>query len=164
LELHGSTYEIVSLVSQAQLYYFWKHDEKRANEILDYLEKVSPEDIGFKNIRSIGPRENANSNKEYFGNDEIKETEVTMAGYLLGNYPNPFNPTTTIQYNIPKDEFVKLTVYDVVGRFVKELISGYRAAGMYKVEFNAGNNASGAYYYKLEAGDYKSTQKMMLLK
>jgi hypothetical protein len=95
----------------------------------------------------------------------INEPEEIPNTYSLSqNYPNPFNPTTTIQYNIPKDEFVKLIVYDVTGKIVKELVSGYKSAGKYSVEFNAINYASGTYYYKIEAGEYKNIQKMMLVK
>jgi flagellar hook assembly protein FlgD len=86
-------------------------------------------------------------------------------GYNLSqNYPNPFNPTTTIKYSIPKDEFVKLTVYDITGRVVKELVNGYKSAGRYNVEFNASGYASGIYYYRIEAGQYNNVQKMMLIK
>jgi hypothetical protein len=83
---------------------------------------------------------------------------------LENNYPNPFNSTTNIQYEIGQDEFVKINVFDITGKFVKELVIGYRTAGRYNVEFNAGNIASGVYYYRIEAGDYKSTQKMMFVK
>ena len=94
--------------------------------------------------------------------NEPKDIPTTYS--LLQNYPNPFNPTTTIEYSIPKDEFVKLTVYDVMGRVVKELVNGYKNAGKYNIEFNAATYSSGTYYYKLEAGKYKSIQKMMLVK
>jgi hypothetical protein len=94
--------------------------------------------------------------------DEPEDIPTTYS--LSQNYPNPFNPTTTIQYAIPKDEFVKLTVYDITGKIVKELVSGHNAAGKYSVEFNASNYSSGTYYYKLEAGEYKNIQKMMLVK
>ena len=83
---------------------------------------------------------------------------------LMQNYPNPFNPTTTIQYAIPKDEFVKLTVYDITGKVVKELVNGNKPAGRYSIEFNASSYSSGTYYYKIEAGEYKNIQKMMLVK
>ena len=87
-------------------------------------------------------------------------------GYSLGNYPNPFNTTTIIQYSIPKDEYVKLVVYDVTGKVVKELVNGQHqlGAGIYNIAFNASGYASGTYYYKIEAGEYKSTQKMVLIK
>jgi flagellar hook assembly protein FlgD len=79
--------------------------------------------------------------------------------FLFQNYPNPFNPTTTIKYSIPKDEFVKLTVYDVTGKNVKELVNGHKSAGVHSVEFNANNYASGTYYYRLEAGGYKDIKR-----
>ena len=83
---------------------------------------------------------------------------------LFQNFPNPFNPTTTIKYNIPKDEHVKLVVYDVTGKVVKELVNEYKTAGIHSVEFNAGSYASGTYYFKIEAGGDKDIKKMMLLK
>ena len=109
-------------------------------------------------------REIYEEGKEFTDNDDTKETEVNIEGYSLSNYPNPFNPKTTIQYSIPKDEFVKLTVYDITGKIVKELMNGYKTAGKYSVEFNASSYSSGTYYYRLEAGEYKSIQKMMLVK
>jgi tetratricopeptide (TPR) repeat protein len=96
------------------------------------------------------------------GISEVEEIPTTYS--LSQNYPNPFNPTTTIQYSIPKDEYVKLVVYDVTGKVVKELVNGHKSAGRYNVEFNASGYSSGTYYYKLEAGDYKNIQKMMLIK
>jgi len=99
------------------------------------------------------------------GTDQVISKEDPNEEYGLSqNYPNPFNPRTTIEYKIPKDEFVKLTVYDITGRVVKELVNGYKAAGMYNVEFDASSHASGTYFYKLEAEDYKSIQKMMVVK
>jgi photosystem II stability/assembly factor-like uncharacterized protein len=95
----------------------------------------------------------------------VEEPEEIPSAYSLSqNYPNPFNPTTTIQYAIPKDEFVKLTVYDVTGKIVKELVNGYKTAGRYSVEFNASSYSSGTYYYKIEGGKYKNILKMMIVK
>jgi hypothetical protein len=101
-----------------------------------------------------------NSNVVSVDNPADLPTEYSLSQ----NYPNPFNPTTTIQYSIPKDEFVKLTVYDITGKVVKELVSGHKTAGRYSVEFNASSYSSGIYYYRLEAGQYNSTQKMLLIK
>ena len=106
---------------------------------------------------------NFNDGRSYIvGTDEPEELPTEYS--LLQNYPNPFNPTTTIQYSIPNDEFVKLTIYDITGRVVKELVNGYKTAGKYNIEFNANSYSSGTYYYKLEAGEYKNIQKMMLIK
>jgi archaellum component FlaF (FlaF/FlaG flagellin family) len=94
--------------------------------------------------------------------DKLKEIPTTYN--LMQNYPNPFNPTTIIEYTIPKDEFVKLTVYDINGKIIKELVNDYKSVGKYSVGFNASGYSSGTYYYKLEAGEYKNMKKMVLLK
>ncbi len=86
---------------------------------------------------------------------------------LKPNYPNPFNPSTTIAYTLPRGKVVALTVYDVLGRIVRTLESGYRAAGDHTAEWDgrdrSGNEvASGIYFYRLVAGDYTTTRKMVL--
>ena len=89
---------------------------------------------------------------------------------LEQNYPNPFNPSTTIKYSIPRQSFVTLKIYNILGREVATLVDGEKPAGNYEVEFNTEqttNNiqlASGVYFYQLKAGDYLSTKKMILLK
>lgn len=83
---------------------------------------------------------------------------------LLSNYPNPFNPTTKINYSLPYDSKVSLSVYDISGREVIKLIDEVKVAGNYSVEFNGNNLSSGAYYYRLTAGNITETKKMMLIK
>lgn len=83
---------------------------------------------------------------------------------LMQNYPNPFNPVTAIRFSIPKDQLVKLSVYDITGREVALLVNEVKRAGSYIVEFNAGNLSSGVYFYKLTAGEFSSVKKMMLVK
>jgi hypothetical protein len=83
---------------------------------------------------------------------------------LYNNYPNPFNPSTKIKYDVAKDSKVVIRVYDVLGRAVTTLVDGRQAAGTYELDFNASNFASGIYFLKMSAGDYVKTQKMMLLK
>jgi Secretion system C-terminal sorting domain len=92
------------------------------------------------------------------------EENTNKLSFKLGNYPNPFNPTTTITYEIPKDGFVTLKVYDILGREVATLVNEFKTAGKYYVNFNAGNLASGMYFYRFKSGSYISTKKMMLLK
>ena len=160
-------HEIPALIQQSYIYYFDKNDVKKAKEILAEIEKITEkDDVHVKQLRSIIATNTSSkdNNIKFFDNEDIKETEVKIEGYSLGNYPNPFNPTTNIQFTIPKDEHVKLTIYDITGRVVKELVNGYKTAGKYSIEFNANNYASGTYYYKLEAGEYKNIQKMMLIK
>lgn len=83
---------------------------------------------------------------------------------LKGNYPNPFNPTTNIQYSVPSNADVRLAVYDMLGREVAVLVNGVRTAGNYNVNFDATNLSSGVYLYRLQAGNFVQTQKMMLVK
>jgi len=83
---------------------------------------------------------------------------------LKQNYPNPFNPTTKINYEIKKEGFVSLKIYNVVGQLVKELVGEFKNAGNYIVEFNGSHLASGTYYYRIEANDFVETKKMILIK
>jgi hypothetical protein len=68
-------------------------------------------------------------------------------------YPNPFNPTTAISYELSANCFVSLKVYDVLGREVRTLVNEVKRIGRYEVNFDAGGLASGAYFYSIKAGD-----------
>jgi hypothetical protein len=83
---------------------------------------------------------------------------------LYQNFPNPFNPSTNIRYSIQKSSFVNLTVYDVKGQEVSQLVSGNQTNGIYEVNFNAENLSSGIYFYKLETQDFTQTRKMSFIK
>ena len=83
---------------------------------------------------------------------------------LSQNYPNPFNPTTTIKYQISKNSFVTLKVYDNLGKEVAILVNENKYAGTYIVDFNASSYSSGVYYYRLESNGFVETKKMILLK
>lgn len=83
---------------------------------------------------------------------------------LDGNYPNPFNPQTTISYGLPQAGPVRLTIYDALGREVAVLVDREQAAGRYRATFEAGDRPSGAYFYRLEAGAIARTGTMLLLK
>jgi len=83
---------------------------------------------------------------------------------LLQNFPNPFNPTTKITYSILKTSFVKLNIYDLLGREVTTLVIEENQPGNHEVEFDATDLASGVYLYRMQAGDFVQTKKMILLK
>ena len=89
---------------------------------------------------------------------------VTKGFELKQNYPNPFNPSTTINYSIPKPEFVKLCVYDLLGKEVASLVNEIKGAGSYEFNFNALNLSSGIYVYKISAGDFSASKQMILIK
>ena len=87
-----------------------------------------------------------------------------VAGYsLANNFPNPFNPTTTISYQISQRGLVTLKVYDVLGREIVVLVNEEKTAGIYKIEYDGSNISSGIYFYKLQAGSFVQTKKMILL-
>ncbi len=83
---------------------------------------------------------------------------------LRQNYPNPFNPVTNIEFALPKNEFVSLKIYNLLGQEVKTLVADKLNAGNYKYNWNASNFASGIYYYKIQAGKYEASKKLLLLK
>ena len=83
---------------------------------------------------------------------------------LSGSYPNPFNPTTSINYGLQNDGYVEIMVYDASGRLVKELVNQHQAAGSHSINWNASNQASGMYFAKMVVGDVIQTQKLVLLK
>ena len=83
---------------------------------------------------------------------------------LSGSYPNPFNPTTSINYGLENDGHVEIMIYDAAGRLVKELVNGHQEGGTYSITWNASHEASGMYFAKMVAGDVVQTQKLVLLK
>ncbi|MEE1507547.1 MAG: T9SS type A sorting domain-containing protein, partial [Candidatus Neomarinimicrobiota bacterium] len=95
----------------------------------------------------------------------VEET-VAMADafQLYQNYPNPFNPLTTISFNLSEDADVQLSVYDVLGREVAELVSGRVVSGFHEVVWDASEVASGVYIYKLTTQHSLLTKKMILIK
>jgi hypothetical protein len=88
---------------------------------------------------------------------------------LSRNYPNPFNPTTNISFQLPENSKVTIAVYDILGNRVRTLVNENKAAGYYTVQWNGLNDngmslSSGTYFYQIQAGQYISTKKMLLIK
>ena len=84
--------------------------------------------------------------------------------YYINNFPNPFNPETFICYEIPKPDFVIITVYDILGRHVKTLVNEFKLAGKYSIKFSGEKLTSGIYFYSLRTSSIFLTGKMLLLR
>ncbi len=138
---------------------YWKMDEDNGQELLDLS----------------GSRNNGLVTSAWYvqGTDPNLLTEVTDDYSalikpdnfeLVRNYPNPFNPTTIINYNLKEACFVTLSISDILGREITTLVSKKHNPGNYRVSFDASEFSSGVYLYKLTAGKYVDTKKMILLR
>ena len=97
--------------------------------------------------------------------DSRNEETFNPKGFeLYHNYPNPFNPTTTINFEIPVGSDVSIKIYNSLGEEIRTLIDEYKNPGSYTIRFDASNLASGIYFYQLKAKDFISTKKMVLLR
>lgn len=83
---------------------------------------------------------------------------------LHSNYPNPFNPTTTIEYNLVKSGFVSLKVFGLQGKEITTLVNGFNTAGMHRVIFNARTVATGVYFVQFQVGAQSKTIKLIMIK
>ena len=126
------------------------------------------------NETNLGPNELEQNNFQNFiivdnSTMQIHDTQVPLEFSLGQNFPNPFNPITTIRYTIPKDSFVKITIYDVLGNVINNLVHDNQNSGKNSVQWNATNNqgepvSTGVYLYKIQAGNLVNTKKMILLR
>jgi hypothetical protein len=90
--------------------------------------------------------------------------EIPESYSLKQNFPNPFNPETNINFELPKNGNVTLKVYDVLGNLVTTLYDGYKSAGVYNATFNGAGYASGIYFYKLQIDGFSDVKRMVLVK
>ena len=94
----------------------------------------------------------------------IDDNPLLLDYNLYHNYPNPFNPITTITYSIREKGIVSLKVYDALGKEIKVLVHELRMPGEYKVKLNADNLSSGVYFYRMEINNFTASKKMLLIK
>ena len=102
----------------------------------------------------------------YFTTTSIRSinSNIPSAFKLFDNYPNPFNPTTKIRYELPKNGLVKLVVYDILGKEIETLVNEKQSLGTYEATFNAAQYPSGIYIYKLATDGFSETKKMLYVK
>ena len=97
-------------------------------------------------------------------NDIESDVMIPVSSRLANAYPNPFDPATTLDYDIAVDSNVSITVYDISGQVVEVLVDDYKFAGEYSITWNAQNYSSGVYFIGMESNGEYFTQKLMLVK
>ena len=135
---------------------------------------VGPGNTAYYKVKAVnGIKESDFSNYasiNYYGlnkpvNDSNSDDLVDYEYRLRSNYPNPFNPSTTIRYSIANPGNVKLQVYNLLGDEVATLVNEYKKAGNYKVEFSdSGHLPSGIYIYKITSDNFSGVKQMLLIK
>ena len=130
----------------------------------------SPKDYSFKDSPSNGTtfkyrlkQIDFDGRYEYSSEVEIK-IQTPKSFSIAQNFPNPFNPVTTISYTLPEKAQVALTVYSALGEEVINLVNKEQESGIYNVRFDGSNLSSGIYFYTLKAGSYSEVKKMLLVK
>ncbi|NCS90386.1 MAG: T9SS type A sorting domain-containing protein, partial [Ignavibacteria bacterium] len=157
------------LYEKFNLMFHKKNDIESAKNILaEIKDKFADDQEALMHIATAEILLSGNNNFA-FGKKQVKkvtaeDTEVPKEYALSNNYPNPFNPITIINYQLPKEGLVTLKIYDILGNEVKILVNEQKEMGRYTVQFDASSLASGMYVYQLRANDYTSTKKMLLLK
>ncbi|HWP81688.1 MAG TPA: T9SS type A sorting domain-containing protein [Bacteroidota bacterium] len=94
----------------------------------------------------------------------VAEEGIPTEFALQQNFPNPFNPATTIRYDLPQSTNVKLAIYNLLGQAVAELVNEEQGAGRYRIEWRPNNHPSGVYFYRLEAGSFVAIRKLVFVK
>jgi hypothetical protein len=98
-----------------------------------------------------------------------EDAYISSAFLLHDNYPNPFNPVTNLEYTLPKEAFVSVIIYDILGNQITKLINQFQSSGKKSIQWDATNDkgqsvSAGVYLYRIQAGNYHKTKKMVLLK
>jgi hypothetical protein len=96
--------------------------------------------------------------------NQVPQPAIPLEFSLLQSYPNPFNPSTTIVYQLPTQTHVTLNVYDILGREVAVLVDGVQTPGIKKIQFDATTLSSGVYFYRIKTADFTRSKKMLLTK
>ena len=131
-----------------------KVDMKDAREYRYYSENHSK----LRRLRLIA------GEADYVAEQGAIVSDIPGGWELHPNYPNPFNSQTIISYSVPKRSFIQITIFDALGRKIKEIENGNKDAGNYNLIFDASGLTSGIYFYKLSSGTYTNIKRMVLIK
>ena len=173
----------LALFHQFIHYYIHKNDEVTARNISDKLDEIfivsqygyeahlilGDDGYTLEGLQELLKKKQGKSLAKRSENKNDILSEMPNEYKLYNNYPNPFNPTTTIKYSVPKNSDVKLRVYNMMGQLIKTLVNESKAPGFYYIEWNGTNEndskvASGIYFYRFESGNFVENNKMILIK
>lgn len=165
-EPKSRVYEVINIKNKVKRddYLEKIKDENRAEVLIfNFVDEPGYNGVYFYKIKAVNSK-----NELLFESDEIKIGISGLKDFQLEqNHPNPFNPSTTISYEINTGTHVKLRVFDLIGREIAVLVDEFQDEGEYSVEFNSANYpnlTSGIYFYKLETEKYSDVKKMILTK
>lgn len=142
--------------------------EERTEEFEGQYEEIVL--VGINTMEEGGDEENPGSRQYSYSFEHgvvshtAEEDELPENFHLYEAYPNPFNPLTTIEYQLPKSANVRLDVYDVTGRRVSTLVNDPQQAGIHQVNYEADELSSGTYIYRIQAGNWVESKKMLFMK
>jgi hypothetical protein len=153
----GSTWQPIAInVAQSQLEYDWTVPNSATDS--GQIKVIQDNATGMDYADACG-------NFTINVSTGIKESKSYAESFVLyPAYPNPFNPTTTIEFSLPQSVFVTLKIYNILGEEVATLLSEKLASGNHTYDWNAGSLASGVYLYRIQAGDYMEAKKMILMR
>jgi hypothetical protein len=161
----GQSVVELALFDKFVYYYFEKQNKQNAVTVSNQLDQSFPLSQGaIEAHRILG---DAAYYKINAANEQAQQkinSQSPIEYSLVGNYPNPFNPTTNIKYQLSKNGFVTLKVYDILGREVASLVNENQQVGNYSVSFDASKLSSGIYIYTIRANDFVQSKKMNLVK
>ena len=165
----GTNYDYLTISYSLSGIFNWEKKENSSGNGNDYASGIVVQDTdriyvtGSANFSGTGI---AFYTLRYstFNAVEPISTIIPKSFTLLQNYPNPFNPVTNIRFDVPRSSFVRISVYDVMGREVENLVNEQLMAGEYMVKWDAVKYSSGIYFYSIATDGYQSTKKMILTK
>ena len=137
------------------------------NKPLIKLDPIEPgiHEISISIADNVGRKSFMEFNINVVYATNIEKSDVIPTEFSLEqSYPNPFNPTTTINYSLVKDSYVLLTIYDCVGNIVENIVNNQKPAGYHKINWDASAQPSGVYFYKLTTSNFSDIKKCILLK
>lgn len=166
----NSAIEKNTLFTLGAFYSLYFGDKDNSDKYFEELRRKYPKDELVNHIdviKTFGTIANSSIQSAgmiSFSEEAVTEIEKEICQDMVSNYPNPFNPTTKIQYALKFANNTKLIVYDVTGKEVANLVNGYQEKGKHEIEFDASKLSSGIYFYSIQSGEFVQTKKMMLLK